>query len=127
MDVSSPFPPFNVYGWMNSNETWRNLTTERAMQLNDAFRNLVKNETFKNFKAYYFDPPIPEAFERWEKEGGKRWELIEPVDGFHPNQNGNALTSQIMFEHFKELHILPPKNPNNDKIREKFGDQGGYR
>ena len=42
------------------------------MQLNDAFKNLVKNETFKNFKAYYLDPPIPEAFERWEKEGGKR-------------------------------------------------------
>ena len=115
------------FGWMNTNETWRNLTTERAMQLNDAFRNLVKNETFKNFKAYYLDPPIPEAFERWEKEGGKRWELIEPVDGFHPNQNGNALTAQILFEHFEDLKILPPRNPNNDKIREKFGDQGGYR
>ena len=102
------------------------------MQLNDAFRNLVKNETFKNFKAYYFDPPIPEAFERWEKEGRKRCELIEPVDGFHPSQNGNALTAQIMFEHYEKyeiansVKILPPRNPNNDKIREKFGDQGGY-
>ena len=55
---------------MNSNENWHNLTTERAMKLNDAFRNLVKNETFKNFKAYYFDPPIPKAFECRRKEMG---------------------------------------------------------
>ena len=58
---------------MNSNETWCNLTTERAMQLNNAYslyRNLVKNETFKNFKSYYFDPPIHEAFKQWEKKGG---------------------------------------------------------
>lgn len=120
------------FGWMNSNETWRNRTTERAMQLNDAFRSLIANETFQNFKAYYFEPPIKETFERWEKEGGQRWELIEPVDGFHPNQEGNALTTQIMFEHFSEYEkehnvtILPKLNPNNDKIREKFGDQGGY-
>ena len=120
------------FGWMNSNETWRNRTTERAMQLNDAFRKLIANETFANFKAYYFDPPIREAFERWEKQGGKRWDLIEPVDGFHPNQEGNALTTQIMWEHFaayeKEhnVSILPKRNPNNDKIREKFGDQGGH-
>ena len=76
-------------------------------------------------EAYYFDPLISKAFERWEKEGGKRWELIEPVDGFHPNQNRNALTSQIMFERYEELKILPPRNPNN-KIQGKFGDQGGY-
>lgn len=120
------------FGWMNSNETWRNQTTERAMQLNNAFRNMIKNETFKNLKAYYFDPPIKEAFKRWEKQGGKRWDLIEPVDGFHPNQQGNALTTQIMFEHFEEyerannVKILPKRNPHNDKIRKMFGDQGGY-
>ena len=120
------------FGWMNSNETWRNRTTERAMQLNEAFRNLVKNETFRNFKAYYFDPPTTKAFERWEKQGGKPWELIEPVDGFHPNQEGNAINSQIMFELFENyekennVKIVPQRNPNNDKIRKKFGDQGGH-
>lgn len=120
------------FGWMNSNETWRNRTTERAMQLNDAFRNLIKNETFKNFKAYYFDPPLKEAFEQWEKQGHERWQLIEPVDGFHPNQMGNALITKIMFEQYDEYEkannvtILPNINPNNAKIREKFGNQGGY-
>ncbi len=120
------------FGWMNSNETWRNRTTERAMQLNDAFRSLIQNETFNNFKAYYFDLPFQEAFERWEKAGGQRWELIEPVDGFHPNQEGNALTAQIMIEHYQNyekehsVSILPKRNPHNEKIEEKFGDQGGY-
>ena len=28
--------------------------------------------------------------------------------------------------HNEELKILPQRNPNNDKIRDKFGDQGGY-
>jgi hypothetical protein len=59
--------------------------------------------------------------------GERGWKEVGAVDGFHPNQIGNALTSQIMFEHYEELKILPPRNPNNDKIRQKFGDQGGYR
>lgn len=24
--------------------------------------------------------------ETWQKSGGEAWQLIEPVDGFHPNQ-----------------------------------------
>ena len=116
------------FGWLNSNETWRNLTTDRAMQLNVALRELVANETFQNMKAYYFDPPVQEAFKRWEAEGGEPWQLIEPVDGFHPNQQANALETEIMWEKLQNLSpkVLPPVNPYNDQIEKRFGDQGGY-
>ena len=114
------------FGWMNSNETWRNRTTERAFQLNDAFRNLVAKETFQNFKAVYMDPPVQKAFKRWEDAGGNPADLIEPVDGFHPSQLGNALNTVIMFEELDKLGVLPPTNPFNDKITEQFGEQGGY-
>lgn len=114
------------FGWMNSNETWRNITTERAFQLNDAFQNLVAKETFQNFKAVYMDPPIQKIFKIWGDAGGDPTDLLEPVDGFHPSQLGNALTTKVMFDELEKMGLLPPTNPFNEKIAEKFGDQGGY-
>lgn len=116
------------FGWLNANETWRNRTTERAMELNAALKALVGNETFENFKAYYFDPPTSIVFKRWEEQGGKPWELIEPVDGFHPNQISNALNTVVMWELMRNNtpEVIPPTNPFNDMIEKKFGDQGGY-
>ncbi len=116
------------FGWLNSNETWRNRTTERAMELNAALEALVKNVTFQNFKAHYFDPPIGLVFKRWEEQGGKPWELIEPVDGFHPNQIANALNTEVMWELMRNYtpEVIPPVNPFNSMIEKKFGDQGGY-
>lgn len=112
---------------MNSNETWRNRTTERAMQLNAALRDLVANNTFKNMKAHYFDPPIKLGFKRWEERGGEPWQLIEPVDGFHPNQISNAINSEIMWELLQNYtDFIPPTNPYNLLIEKRFGDQGGY-
>lgn len=116
------------FGWLNSNETWRNFTTERALQLNQALRDLVANETFQNFKAYYFDPPVSLVFQYWEKHGGEAWQLIEPVDGFHPNQIANDLNTKISWELYRNYtpEVIPPINPYNDLIAKKFGDQGGY-
>lgn len=33
-------------------------------------------------------PPITclSVIEDWQKRGGQPWQLIEPVDGFHPNE-----------------------------------------
>lgn len=115
------------FGWLNSNETWRNLTTERAMQLNVAFQSLVANNTFKNFKIFYVDPPLPATIRKWKEMGREAWKLIEPVDGFHPSQAGNALTTEITFQILARIKgALPKSNPFNEKIKEKFGDQGGY-
>ena len=116
------------YGWMNSNETWRNRTTERAMQLNTALKNVVANNTFKNVKAFYIDPPLPAAIDSWRKMGKEPRDLIEPVDGFHPSQAGLALTTELTFQILSKMEgALPPRNPNNEKIAAKFGDQGGYK
>ncbi len=114
------------FGWLNSNETWRNRTTERAFQLNDAFKSLVAKESFKNFKAYYMEPAIKEMFRRWIAGGGNASELIEPVDGFHPSQIGQAITTAVSFEVLAKMGVLPPTNPFNDEIAKKFGDQGDY-
>lgn len=117
------------FGWMNSNATWRNFTTERAFQINAALKTLVAKETFKNMRAHYFDPPVALVFDRWEAGGGEMWQLIEPVDGFHPNQQANFLITGAMWELMRNNTpwAIPPTNPNNSKIRAKFGDQGGYR
>lgn len=116
------------FGWLNSNETWRNITTDRALELNAALKALVANETFENFKAYYFDPPVNQAFKYWEERGGEPWQLIEPVDGFHPNQIGNELNTVIAWQLFRNYtpEVIPPVNPYNDLIAKRFGDQGGY-
>lgn len=116
------------FGWLNSNETWRNITTDRALELNAALKALVANETFENFKAYYFDPPVNQAFKYWEDRGGEAWQLIEPVDGFHPNQIANELNTVIAWQLFRNYtpEVIPPVNPYNDLIAKKFGDQGGY-
>ena len=115
------------FGWMNSNETWRNRTTERAMQLNAALKDLIANVTFKNMKAHYFDTPLALSFKRWEEQGGKPWQLIEPVDGFHPNQDANAVNTVIMWELLQNYtDFIPPRNPYNSLIQKRFGEQGGY-
>ena len=64
----------------------------------------------------------------WRKRGGEDWQLIEPVDGFHPNQIANALTAEVLWEITNERFpdLLPPPNPHNKDIIKKFGDQGGY-
>ena len=116
------------FGWLNSNETWRNFTTDRAMELNAALKSLIANETFQNFKGYYFDPPIQKVFKYWEEQGGKPWQLIEPVDGFHPNQLANELNTLLTWQLFRNYtpEVIPPINPYNDLIVKQFGDQGGY-
>jgi len=90
--------------------------------------SLIAKETFQNMRAYYFDPPVQEAFKRWVAKGGEPWQLIEPVDGFHPNQQANALNTEIMWEMLHNLSpkVIPSVNPYNDLIEKKFGDQGGY-
>ena len=117
------------FGWMNSNATWRNLTTERAFQLNAALKELIAKETFTNLRVHYIDSPIALVFERWEASGGEPWQLIEPVDGFHPNQQTNFLLTGVTWELMRNNTpwMIPPTNPNNAKIEAKFGDQGGYR
>lgn len=114
------------FGWLNSNEIWRNMTTQRAMELNKALQDAIAKFSFTNFKVFYIDHPLPGAIYKRIKEGRRAWELLEPVDGFHPSQTGQALTTELTFQILAKMGVLPKTNPFNDKIKEKFGDQGGY-
>lgn len=49
------------FGWMNSNETIRNKTSERAAQLSAALKNVAETTKYENFDVYYFDCPLEEV------------------------------------------------------------------
>nr|XP_033786106.1 acyloxyacyl hydrolase isoform X2 [Geotrypetes seraphini] len=72
-------------GWMSINETLRNLTSQRAFQLSSVLEQIAKLK-FSSFDILYVNFSIAKIADEWRKLGGKPWQLIEPVDGFHPSQ-----------------------------------------
>ncbi|KAJ8041747.1 Acyloxyacyl hydrolase [Holothuria leucospilota] len=115
-------------GWMSSNETLRNLTSERAANLSKAIHQEVKEYVSPNFDLHFVEFDITEVLKKWVKEGGKAKDLIEPVDGFHPSQLANYLSAKKFWENLDEIYPggIIKKNPYNAEIRKLFGDQGGY-
>ncbi|KYR00215.1 acyloxyacyl hydrolase [Tieghemostelium lacteum] len=116
------------WGWMNPNETVRNATSYRAAQLSASYNQIIQSYKFANFDMQYYDFPFGAINEIWVAEGGQTWDLIEPVDGFHPNQNANYLMAEYFFNSLMQDHPdwLGAINPFNSLIQEQFGDQGGY-
>ena len=116
------------FGWLNDNETWRNVTNDRALNLSKALNEVVDGKNYKRIKLVYIENPIAKMIKEWESQGKEGWELIEPVDGFHTSRMGQALTAKVLYEVIKSTHpeLLPPENPNNAKIENKFGSQNGY-
>lgn len=52
------------WGWMNTNATVRNITTERALALNQVYRDIVaENHTWNNFDYVYYDMPATDLIE----------------------------------------------------------------
>lgn len=119
MDISP------CWGWMNSNETVRNTTWEIASSLNAQLPRLVNDTkgTWKNFDIHFLGNIYDEAITTFP---WPRYMLIEPVDGFHPSQYGNAWIGDFLYNATLAAGILGPKNPNNAAIIAKFGNQGGY-
>ncbi|XP_032142677.1 acyloxyacyl hydrolase isoform X2 [Sapajus apella] len=74
------------HGWMSSNKTLRTLTSERAEQLSNTLKKIAAKEKFTNFNLFYMEFAFHEIIQEWQKRGGQPWQLIEPVDGFHPNE-----------------------------------------
>ncbi|NXS71190.1 AOAH hydrolase, partial [Pandion haliaetus] len=115
-------------GWLTPNETLRNLTSERALQLSNVLKEIARSEKFANFDIFYMDFPLRQTAEEWHKMGGEPWQLIEPVDGFHPSQIAAALGTRITWQ--KALQewpqVLGKENPFNDQIEAIFKDQGGH-
>ncbi|KAK3596643.1 hypothetical protein CHS0354_006193 [Potamilus streckersoni] len=117
-------------GWMNTNSTVREMTTLRAEELSAVLKDVAdeNKNTYKNFDLYYSDNPVYQVLDEWKKQGGELWQLLEPVDGFHTNQQANALLADVTWRNLEQQYpdFIGNVNPNNDKITEMFGDQGGY-
>uniref|UniRef100_G3T759 Acyloxyacyl hydrolase n=1 Tax=Loxodonta africana TaxID=9785 RepID=G3T759_LOXAF len=74
------------HGWMSANKTLRTLTSERAALLSRTLKTVATREKFTNFNLFYMDFAFQEITEEWQRRGGQPWQLIEPVDGFHPSE-----------------------------------------
>uniref|UniRef100_A0A8C6W6W8 Acyloxyacyl hydrolase n=2 Tax=Nannospalax galili TaxID=1026970 RepID=A0A8C6W6W8_NANGA len=115
-------------GWMSSNKTLRTLTSERAEQLSKTLKKIATSKIFTNFKLFYMDFAYHEIIEEWQRRGGQPWQLIEPVDGFHPNEVASLLLADLFWKkiQFQWPQVLGKENPFNSQIEQVFGDQGGH-
>lgn len=116
-------------GWLNSNATIRHATTELAVELNHKYHEVMEEgRVYKNFDYTFYEFPAIEIMNKWVSQGGRPIDLIEPVDGFHCNQQFNALAADWLWESLKrdKPEWIGDINPNNKKIFDLFGDQGGY-
>ncbi|KAM4689407.1 acyloxyacyl hydrolase [Discoglossus pictus] len=115
-------------GWMNKNETLRNLTTERAEQLSNVLKEIASSKTFNNFDVFYSEHIYTKVMAEWTRLGGEPWELIEPVDGFHPSQIASAVGADIIWKEALQMwpDLFGKENPHNEEIIARFGDQGGH-
>ncbi|UJR14815.1 hypothetical protein I4U23_001802 [Adineta vaga] len=115
-------------GWLTSNDTLRALTSQRAVELSGAVRNATFTYKPEHYDVAYLDFPFDEAIQEWEAQGGEPWQLIESVDGFHINQYGHALVSDVLWSWLEKEkpQWLPSMNPHNADIERVFKDQDGY-
>jgi acyloxyacyl hydrolase len=69
-----------------------------------------------------------DAIAEWVDSGRDAAELIEPFDGFHPSQTGNALLADTVWNWLMKYYpeAVGPVNPHNAEIAARFGDQGGH-
>jgi acyloxyacyl hydrolase len=113
------------WGWMNSNATIRNTTWKMASAMNAQLPKIVNNTkgVFKNFDVHYLGNIFDGALSSFPLP---KYMLIEPVDGFHPSQWGNSWIGDYLFNATLAAGIIGPRNPNNNDIVAKFGNQGGY-
>jgi len=109
-------------GWMNSNETIRNATSATAKAMRDKLPHIVEKTRGKlqNIELFYLGDVIDDALNAYLANGGHGSDLIEPADGFHPNQLGQFMLAQYIWNATVSAGIIPPANPNNDKIRQIF-------
>jgi len=113
---------------MSDDPNIRKEGTDRAFNLSTVYDKIIQNYSFKNFKMAYTDFPQVQVEQLWKEQGGQMWQLIEPLDGFHPNQIFQSLEARVIWEWLEQSHpeFLGPVNPYNQQIQNLFGDQGGY-
>ena len=116
------------WGWLNTNKTVRDTTSQIAADLSAQYNILFSNYTAKNFDFIYYDFPVQAIWDEYVAAGGDPYDLIEPTDGFHPSQVFHAKLGDHLWNFLMEQRPdwLGKENPYNDQITQLFGDQGGY-
>lgn len=116
------------HGWMTANETLRTLTSQRAALLSNTLKKIATSQKFTSFHLYYMDFDFQEIIKKWQKRGGQPWQLLEPVDGFHPNEVASLLLADDLWDKVRLQwpQVLGKENPFNAQIEQAFGDQGGH-
>ena len=106
------------WGWLNSDPIVRANTTKISNSLNDVYQDIMDTQSFTNFEFIFYSPPWVTLFADYALAGYPLSNLIEPMDGFHPSQAGNALFGQKFYEFLVNEHpeALGPENPYNAEI-----------
>jgi acyloxyacyl hydrolase len=92
-------------GWLNTNETMRNITSERAANLTKVYDDIiaVNGSAYKNFDLYRLQVDWPELIANYTAHGGDAINVIEPVVRAH------ALTRPPLLRRPAAPHVpLPP-------------------
>lgn len=116
------------FGWMNRNQTIREATTQRAVELSQVLEGIANTTKYSSFTVHYLSNPMQQVIRQWEKEGYELWRLLEPVDSLHPVQEVLPLITQAMWHEIEAKYpeVLGDINPNNKIIENLFGNQGGH-
>jgi lysophospholipase L1-like esterase len=114
---------------MNSNSTIRDQTSAYAAAMRNTLPEVIAEtkDTLKNLEVHYLGDVLDNAIKSFLASGREGWELIEEADGFHPNQLGQAWFAESIWNATVSAGIIPPANPNNEVIREKFFNQENLR
>eukprot|EP01080_Neovahlkampfia_damariscottae_P009038 gene9038-1135_t len=116
--------------WLTSNDTRRELTSERAAVLSKVAETHIAERglSYENIQVAYVPFPLKEALEEAARRGMSPHELIEPVDGFHPSHEGQKMFSEFIWKFLMEKHPdwVGDVNPHNAEILKRFGNQGGH-
>jgi len=114
--------------YLTSNLTHILETAAKAEALNQVYREIFSNYTAKNYDFVHYEFPTEIIINNWKSMGGDPFDLISHVDGFHPSQNFNMLLGDYLWQNIMRDHPewVDKVNPNNDRIKQLFGDQGGY-
>jgi len=119
------------WGWLNTNETWRNFTSARAANLTAVYDEIVAENAAASsfsFDMYRVKVDYLALVANYVALGGSAFDVIEAGDGFHPSQTGQALFADTVWQDLRANRPgwLPSLNPFNANISALFGEQGGY-
>jgi hypothetical protein len=117
-------------GWLNTNATWRDITSQRAASLTAVYDSIIaaNASSYSHFDMYRLQVDFVALINEYVANGGTAFDVVEPVDGFHPSQTGNYLLADVVFKDLQANRPgwLPSENPFNAQIEAIFGDPGGY-